>query len=348
MAEGGHEEIEEVNDTMVENENTADLATKVPLYDMEYANRELEAARKAHKKLMEEKIALTEALSCRKSKIQAVIDETNRIENRRNDLQEDIDAVHEKLKLENDAIEEMHLSKQKDLAESESLEEYHKHLLKELEEREMLKEKKEMVMKDLYSKIAEKKMIVSNLLKEKKCFDNVNVYASEEPEDFCAEEDKEIREKQVPQQHIEEELQLARDKISEMEKRREELCRTALEKSQEMEIMRSKIKDVETINTQATNKLEDLQNTLAKLDYQVANERNKNRVLNTKAPRNEVSQSGNVESAIVDEMKVSNADHEIALYDIKRRTDDILSDFDKKMKALKRTKTKKNNKKVKN
>ena len=259
-------------------------------------------------------------------------------------MQEDIDAVHEKLRLENEAIEDMKLLKQKNSEESKSLEEYHKHLLKEWEEEEILEEKKEMVIKDLYSKIAEKKMIVSNLLKEKECFENVNVSVTEEPEDVCEEEDKE---KQVIQQHLEEELQMKRNKISEMEKRREELCRTALEKSKEMEKMKSKIQDVETINKRATNKLEDLQNTLAKLDYQVANERNKNRVLNKKAPRNKVSQ-GNVESAIADEMKASNADHEIALYDIKRRTDDILSDFDQKLKALKRTRAKKNKKKFKN
>ena len=150
MAQGGHEELDEVNDTIAGSENIADLATNIPLYDMEYANKELEAAKKDHEKLLKEKIALIEVLNCRKSKFQvksngpiefqyvylkrdsnfppqAVIDETNQIQNRRDDMQEDIDAVHEKLRLENEAIEDMKLLKQKNLAESKSLEEYHKH-----------------------------------------------------------------------------------------------------------------------------------------------------------------------------------------------------------------------------
>jgi len=337
MAEGGKEELEGMNDTLTENENTDDHETNgdIPIIDMENANKELEAARKAHKRLTEEKIALTEALNSRRAKIQAVVEETTQIEHKRNDLEGDIIAVREKLRLENEAIEKMKLAKQKDLAESESLEEYHKHLCKELEKREILKEKKDSVMRDLYAKIAEKKKIVSNLLRGKESLDKVN---EGDPEDICNEEEKNVKDEIVSQQKIEEDLQCTRKKISEMEKRREELTRTVLEKNKEMEMVKSKIKDVETINIQKTSKLEDLENTLAKLDYQVANERNKNRILNRKYPENLVDQSDNVDNDIVDEMKVSNADHEIALYDIKQRTDDVLSNFDEQMKALKRTK----------
>jgi len=339
MAEGGKEELEWVNDTLAENENTDDHETNgdIPIIDMEYANKELEAVRKAHKRLTEEKMALAEALKSSRAKIQAVVEETNQIEHKRNDLQGDIFAVREKLRLENEAIEEIKLSKQKDLAESESLEEYHKHLRKELEKREILKEKRDSVMRDLYAKIAEKKKIVSNLLKGKESLDKVNVNEGE-PEDICNEEEKNVKDEKISQQKMEEDLQCTREKIFEMEKRREELTRTVLEKNKEMEMVKSKIKDVETINIQKTTKLEDLENTLAKLDYQVANERNKNRILNKKYPENLVSQSDNVDNDIVDEMKVSNADHEIALYDIKQRTDDVLSNFDEQMKALKRTK----------
>jgi len=339
MAEGGKEELEWVNDTLTETGNADYLVTNgdIPMIDMENANKELEAARKAHKRLTEEKIALTEALNSRRAKIQAVVEETTQIEHKRNDLEGDIIAVREKLRLENEAIEKMKLAKQKDLAESESLEEYHKHLRKELEKREILKEKRDSVMRDLYAKIAEKKKIVSNLLKGKESLDKVNVNEGE-PEDICNEEEKNVKDEKISQQKMEEDLQCTREKIFEMEKRREELTRTVLEKNKEMEMVKSKIKDVETINIQKTTKLEDLENTLAKLDYQVANERNKNRILNKKYPENLVSQSDNVDNDIVDEMKVSNADHEIALYDIKQRTDDVLSNFDEQMKALKRTK----------
>ena len=371
MAESGKEELHGVKDTLTETENADYLVTNgdTPIIDMEYANKELEAARKAHKRLTEEKIALTEALNSRRAKIQvqlnyksiltlfsrvckpylyafennsclflqAVLEETNQIEQNRNDLQRDINAVREKLKLENEAIEEMKLAKQRDLAESESLEEYHKHLRKELEKREILKEKRDSVMRDLYAKIAEKKKIVSNLLKGKESLDKVNVNEGE-PEDICNEEEKNVKDEKISQRKMEEDLQFTREKICEMEKRREELTRTVLEKNKEMEMVKSKIKDVETINIQKTSKLEDLENTLAKLDYQVANERNKNRILNRKYPENLVDQSDNVDNDIVDEMKVSNADHEFALYDIKQRTDDVLSNFDEQMKALKRTK----------
>ena len=197
------------------------------------------------------------------------------------------------------------------------------------------------MMRDLYAKIAEKKKIVSNLLKGKESLDKVNVNEGE-PEDICNEEEKSVKDEKISQRKMEEDLQFTREKIFEMEKRREELTRTVLEKNKEMEMVKSKIKDVETINIQKTNKLEDLENTLAKLDYQVANERNKTRILNRKYPQNLVSQSANVENDIVEKMKALNADHEIALYDIKQRTNVVLSNFDEQMKALKRTRTIKN------
>ena len=59
-------------DTLTENENTADLETNgdIAIIDMENANKELEAARKANKRLMGEKIALIEALNSHKAKSQ--------------------------------------------------------------------------------------------------------------------------------------------------------------------------------------------------------------------------------------------------------------------------------------
>ena len=72
MAESGKEELHGVKDTLTETENADYLVTNgdTPIIDMEYANKELEAARKAHKRLTEEKIALTEALNSRRAKIQ--------------------------------------------------------------------------------------------------------------------------------------------------------------------------------------------------------------------------------------------------------------------------------------
>merc|ERR1719228_1404628 len=134
---------------------------------MDHANKELEVAKAAHRRLVEEKNALKEALNSRASKVQAVIDETNRLEDIRNNLQDQIEVIHVKVKNENKAIEEIKLSNQKNLEESECLEEYHRHLVAELEKREMLKEKKESVIEDLYTKVIEKKNIVSNLLKKR-------------------------------------------------------------------------------------------------------------------------------------------------------------------------------------
>ena len=59
-------------DTLTENENTADLETNgdIAIIDMLNANKELEAARKANKRLMGEKIALIEALNSHKAKSQ--------------------------------------------------------------------------------------------------------------------------------------------------------------------------------------------------------------------------------------------------------------------------------------
>ena len=72
MAQGGKEEFNMVIDTLTENENTADLETNgdIAIIDMLNANKELEAARKANKRLMGEKIALIEALNSHKAKSQ--------------------------------------------------------------------------------------------------------------------------------------------------------------------------------------------------------------------------------------------------------------------------------------
>ena len=77
MAEGGKEELEWVNDTLAENESTDDHETNgdIPIIDMEYANKELEAVRKAHKRLTEEKMALAEALKSSRAKIQVKLND---------------------------------------------------------------------------------------------------------------------------------------------------------------------------------------------------------------------------------------------------------------------------------
>ena len=139
------------------------------------------------------------------------------------------------MRLENEAIEKIKLSKQQDLAKSESLEEYHNHLLKELEKREILKEKTDSASKALYAKIAEKKIIVFNLLKGKESLNNINVN-EQESEDICNEKDKDTKDEKVSRQKIEENLQLTRKKMEkEMEKEREELTRTVLEKTKKWE-----------------------------------------------------------------------------------------------------------------
>ena len=77
MAEGGKEELEVVNDTLTDNENTDNHERNgdIPIIDMEYANKELEAVRKAHKRLTEEKMALTEALNSRRAKIKVKLND---------------------------------------------------------------------------------------------------------------------------------------------------------------------------------------------------------------------------------------------------------------------------------
>ena len=147
---------------------------------------------------------------------------------------------------------------------------------------------------------------------------------------------------------LEEDLKLTKDTVSDMEKKNLELTENVLSKEKEIQNMRSRLKDVQALKIKQNKQLEELQSCFDKLGEQTAIERNKNRASSTPdieliANDTKETESTKIDgkidlSTLKDDMKESNVTHEGALSLIKQHHNDVLSDFDKQMQAVKRKK----------
>ena len=128
------------------------------------------------------------------------------------------------------------------------------------------------------------------------------------------------------QHQMEDNLRMTRDHMIVLEKRNSDLIKTAFTKEKELQNMESSLTDVNALKDEQTKQLEELQSTLDRLGEETAIERNlKNRALL------DIEQMVNESKEKV---------HEGALYIIKHNHCAILSDFDKQMAEVKRTKPK--------
>jgi len=325
----------------------------IPPFDLERANRDLDAVKKEHMKLVDEKNALIQALKAGTDKVEVVIADTLELERSRDVLQGQVEATYAQVQVESAAIAELKEAGKKDLAESECLKEQSRLLNIELERNVMLEMKKESMIKILYSEVATKKVIVSNLLREKELNDEEAKMdeVMEEAEQFH-EFQKEVTDEELAlQRKIEEDLRVTKVQVIAMEQRNSDLNDTVLTKEKEIQSMTSRLKDVRALKEKQTKQLEELQSHFDKLGEQTALERNrKHRDLHTPEIEQMVNESREANTAKVnaitdisqlkDAMKDSNASHEGTLSLIRQHHSEILSDFDKQMQAVKRTKPK--------
>ena len=164
-----------------------------------------------------------------------MISETERLERSRDDLQEQVKETYVRIKAENDAIEEIKQSGMKDLAEAESLKAQARILNCELDRCEQLKNERGETIKDLYSEVAYKKILISNLQNDKKSLtegevpvtDNSLVDQVKEGTEHFSETQREIKDGVITiKDKIEDDLKFTKDKVSEMEKKNSELTKT--------------------------------------------------------------------------------------------------------------------------
>ena len=189
---------------------------------------------------------------------------TARMENTRDDLRNQIKENNARIKAEDDAIEEIKQSGMKDLAEAESLKAQARILNCELDRCEQLKNERGETIKDLYSEVAYKKILISNLQNDKKSLtglmiegevpvtDNSLVDQVKEGTEHFSETQREITIKDK----IEDDLKFTRDKVSEMEKKNSELTKTLLTKDKEIQNMSSRLKDVQALKITQSKQLE--------------------------------------------------------------------------------------------
>ena len=264
-----------------------------------------------------------------------------------------MEATYAQVQVESAAIDELKEAAKKDLAESECLKEQSRLLNIELERNVMLEMKKESMIKILYSEVATKKVIVSNLLREKELNDEeAKMDEVMEEAEQVHEFQKEVTDEELAlQRKIEEDLRVTKVQVIAMEQRNSDLNDTVLTKEREIQSMTSRLKDVRALKEKQTKQLEELQSHFDKLGEQTALERNrKHRDLHTPEIEQMVNESREVNTAKVnaitdisqlkDAMKDSNASHEGTLSLIRQHHSEILSDFDKQMQAVKRTKPK--------
>eukprot|EP00090_Calanus_glacialis_P007236 TRINITY_DN15687_c0_g1_i1.p1 TRINITY_DN15687_c0_g1~~TRINITY_DN15687_c0_g1_i1.p1 ORF type:complete len:460 (-),score=133.39 TRINITY_DN15687_c0_g1_i1:62-1372(-) len=346
-------------DLQEEQENKLGSKASRPTYDLERANAELEAVKEAHTKLVAEKNALILAFQSGRSLVQGVISETERLERSRDDLQEQVKETYVRIKAENDAIEEIKQSGMKDLAEAESLKAQARILNCELDRCEQLKNERGETIKDLYSEVAYKKILISNLQNDKKSLtegevpmtDNSLVDQVKEGTEHFSETQREIKDGVITiKDKIEDDLKFTRDKVSEMEKKNSELTKTLLTKDKEIQNMSSRLKDVQALKIKQNKQLEELQNCFEKLGEQTAIERNKNRahsapdiehIANDTKETESTKLDGKTDlSKLKDDMKESNDTHEETLSLIRQHHTEVLTDFDNQIQAARRKKPK--------
>jgi hypothetical protein len=282
-------------------------------------------------------------------------------------LQEQVKETYVRIKAENDAIEEIKQSGMKDLAEAESLKEQARILTCELDRCEQLKMERGETIKDLYSEVAYKKILVSNLQNDKKSLsglmsegevlvthNSLDDQVKEGTEQF-SEAQREVTDGVKPIKHkIEDDLKFTKDKVSEMEKKNSELTKTVLTKEKEIQNMSSRLKDVQALKIKQNKQLEELQDCFDKLGEQTVIERNKNRALSAPDIEQIVDNSKETESTkgdgmtdlskLKDDIKESNDSHEGTLSLIRQHHTEVLSDFDKQIQAARRKKPKQESK----
>jgi len=290
----------------------------IPAVDIERINAEISMVQEAHKRLLEEKNALLESLQSGTFMVQDVIEEAAHLERKRDELQNQVRATCAQLRIETEDIQGEKESTKEDLTEQARL------LNIEVEKNKRLKMKKEQMMKGLQSE----NCIVTNLLRQKELNEKdpglVNVL--DKAANICELQDEITQEALALKSTIEDDLEATRNQVREIESANSELTKTVLTEEMEIQSMTARLKEVQEKKKEQTKKLEYLRNTFDKI------ERNKqNKDLST---TDMINESKEVETA----MQESYAAHEEILSILRQQQIEVITDFDKQLEAVKRTK----------
>jgi len=290
--------------------------------DIERINAEINIVKEAHKKLLEEKNDLIESLQSGTFMVQDVIEEAAELERKRDELQNQVKATCAQLRIETQDIQETKESTKEDLTEQARL------LNIEVEKNKKLKRKKEQMLQGLQSEYSTNNCILTQLLKQKELNGKDPVIANvlDKAVDICELQDEITQEALALKNTIEDDLEATRNQVKVIESANSELTKTVLTEEMEIQSMTARLKEVQEKKKEQTKKLEYLRSTFDKI------ERNKhNKDLGTAAM---VTESKEVEAA----MQESYAAHEEILSILKQQQVEVLTDFDKQLEAVKRTK----------
>jgi len=290
--------------------------------DIERINAEINIVKEAHKKLLEEKNVLIESLQSGTFMVQDVIEEAAELERKRDELKNQVKATCAQLRIETQDIQEAKESTKEDLTEQARL------LNIEVERNKKLKMKKEQMMQGLQSEYATKNCMVTQLLRQKELNEKDPGLAQvlDKAVNICELQDEITQEALALKNTIEDDLEATRNQVKVIESANSELTKTVLTEEMEIQSMTARLKEVQEKKKEQTKKLEYLRSTFDKI------ERNKHDK-DLKNP-NMLIESKEVEAA----MQESYAAHEEILSILKQQQIEVLTDFDKQLEAVKRTK----------
>jgi len=290
--------------------------------DIERINAEINIVKEAHKKLLEEKNVLIESLQSGTFMVQDVIEEAAELERKRDELQNQVKATCAQLRIETQDIQEAKESTKEDLTEQARL------LNIEVERNKKLKMKKEQMMQGLQSEYATKNCMVTQLLRQKELNEKDPGIAQvlDKAVNICELQDEITQEALALKNTIEDDLEATRNQVKVIESANSELTKTVLTEEMEIQSMTARLKEVQEKKKEQTKKLEYLRSTFDKIERNKQNKDLKN--------PNMLIESKEVEAA----MQESYAAHEEILSILKQQQIEVLTDFDKQLEAVKRSK----------
>ena len=253
-----------------------------------------------------------------------MISETASLENTRIELQNQVIEKQAQVKAETDAIEELKQSGKKSLAENDILKEHARSLKCELERYEELKKKRDSMFKEVmnheFKAQKEKQDLFVPTNGDKLNSDPSMIDEVKREADYFCEIQGEIKDGAITMQHkIEDDLKATRNAVFDMEKINSKMTESVKNKAKEIQDMTSRLKKVKEMKMKRTKQLEEIQNSFG--DAQDTGSSNVDSIIDLTNLKDDP-----------DEFTVS---HEETLSKIRQHHEDVLSDFERQLHAVK-------------
>ena len=240
-----------------------------------------------------------------------------------NDLQRQVNETNAKIKAENDVLEELKQSEKKSLAEREILKEQARTLNCQLERYEELKKKRDEMIKKVMNVQKEKEDLVGQTNNDEFLPDHIIINEVKKEADHFCEIQGEIQDSVITLRHnIKDELKATRNAVFEMEKVNSEMTENVMTKAKEIQDMTSRLKKVKELKMKRTKQLEEIQNSFDKLgDAKETGSSNVDDIIDL--------------TKLNDDPGEYDYSHEETLSKIRQHHEDVLSDFERQLQAVK-------------